>query len=148
VSEANKALVRRYLLEILNHRDTGALDSVVDAEYLDHVAFAGQRPGLDGVKQRVATLLGSLDPQWTVHDLVAERDLVMVRWTLAGTHRGTFLGVPATGRPILFAGIDIYRVTSGKLSEHWNVVDLLEFHRQVGMLAALSIAPLRGGRTA
>lgn len=134
MSEANKALVRRYLLEILNQSDTEAVDSVVGADYLDHVAFAGQRPGLKGVKQRVVTLLGSLDPQWTVHDLVAERDLVMVHWTLAGTHRGTFLGVPATGRPIRFDGIDIYRVRNGRLCEHWNVVDLLEFYRQVGMM--------------
>ncbi|GAC1487053.1 MAG: ester cyclase [Candidatus Limnocylindrales bacterium] len=133
VSEANKALVRRYLLEILNYRDTDALDSAVDADYVDHVAFAGQVPGIAGVRHRVATLLGSLDPQWTVHDLVAERDLVMVRWTLAGTHRGPFLGVNATGRPVSFNGIDIYRVSNGKLVEHWNVVDLLEFYRQVGM---------------
>ena len=132
MSESNKATVRRYLLEILNHRDTEALDSVVDANYLDHVAFAGQRPGREGVRQRVATLLGALNPQWTVHDLVAERDLVVVRWTLAGTHRGIFLGVPATGRSIRIDGIDIYRVRNGKLSEHWNVVDMLEFYRQVG----------------
>lgn len=135
MSEANKAVVRRYLLEILNHRETDLLGSLVDADYLDHVAFPGQAPGLAGVRQRVNTLLGSLDPQWTVHDLVAERDLVMVRWTLAGTHQGTFLGVPATGKPISFNGIDIYRVTDGKLSEHWNVVDMLEFYRQVGMIA-------------
>ena len=108
---------------------------MVDADYLDHVAFAGQAPGIAGVRQRVATLLGSLDPQWTIHDLVGEDDLVMVRWTLTGTHRGTFLGVPATGRPISFNGIDIYRVTSGKLNEHWNVVDMLEFYRQAGMMA-------------
>jgi len=141
MSEASKAIVRRYLLDILNRRDTDALDSVVDADYLDHVAFPGQRPSREGVRQRVATLLHALDPQWTVHDLIAERDLVMVRWTLAGTHRGAFLGVPATGRPILFNGIDIYRVTNGKLSEHWNVVDMLEFYRQVGRQVGMIPGP-------
>ena len=77
-------------------------------------------------------LFEALDPRWTIHDMVAERDIVVIRWSHTGTHRGEFLGVPATGKEFTFRGIDVYRVLAGKLAEHWNVVDALGFLQQVG----------------
>lgn len=130
--EANKAILRRYKVEILNSRDWDALDEVAANDYLDHAAFDGQRPGLDGLKQRVATICEALDPVWTIDDVIAERDVVVLRWHLTGTHRGEFLGVKATGRSFTFRGIDIYRIREGKMAEHWNVVDSYGFLRQVG----------------
>ena len=96
--EANKQVVRRYKVGILNSRDVDALDEIVAADYLDHAAFPGQAPGLEGLKQRVKILFEALDPRWTIHDMVAERDIVVIRWSHTGTHRGEFLGVPATGK--------------------------------------------------
>jgi predicted ester cyclase len=58
----------------------------------------------------------------------------VVRWTNSGTHSGDFLGIPATGRTVSFAGIDIYRVEDGKLAEHWHVVDQLSMLIQLGVV--------------
>lgn len=136
VLEANKQVVRRYKVGILNSRDVDALDEVVAADYLDHAAFPGQAPGLEGLRQRVRLLFAALDPHWTIHDMVAERDLVVIRWSHTGTHRGEFLGIPATGRQFTFRGIDAYSIRAGKMAEHWNVVDALGFLQQVGGVAA------------
>jgi steroid delta-isomerase-like uncharacterized protein len=76
----------------------------------------------------------ALDPQWAIHDAIAEDDLVVLRWSLTGTHRGGFLGIPPTGKTFVFRGIDMYRVQDGKIAEHWNVVDMLGFCQQVGGL--------------
>jgi steroid delta-isomerase-like uncharacterized protein len=130
---ANKAIIRRYKVDILNSRDVDALDDVVAVDYLDHAAFPGQAPGRDGLKQRVTTLFTALDPQWAIHDLIAERDMVVVRWSHTGTHRGEFLGIPATGKTFTVGGIDMYRITGGRMAEHWNVVDMFGFCRQVGV---------------
>jgi steroid delta-isomerase-like uncharacterized protein len=129
---ANKAIIRRYKVDILNSRDVDALDDVVAVDYLDHAAFPGQAPGRDGLKQRVTTLFTALDPQWTIHDLIAEGDMVVVRWSHTGTHRGEFLGIPAKGKAFTLGGIDMYRIAGGRMAEHWNVVDLFGFCRQVG----------------
>jgi steroid delta-isomerase-like uncharacterized protein len=133
-TEANKALLRRYKTDILNTRDIDALDQVAAPGYLDHAAFPGQPPGLEGLKQRAATLFRALDPQWTIHDAIAEDDLVVLRWSLTGTHRGEFLGIPPTGKTFVFRGIDMYRVRNGRIAEHWNVVDMFGFCQQVGTL--------------
>lgn len=133
-TQANKELLRRYKVCILNDRDVGALDQVAAADYVDHAAFPGQAPGLEGLKQRAAILFQALDPQWTIHDAIAEGDTVVLRWSLAGTHRSAFLGIPPSGKPITLRGIDVYRIQEGKITEHWNVVDILDFCQQAGAL--------------
>jgi steroid delta-isomerase-like uncharacterized protein len=130
--EENKAILRRYKVDILNSRDIDALDEVVAVDYLDHAAFPGQAPGLEGLKQRVTTLFQALEPTWTIDDIVAEDDMVVLRWSHIGTHVGEFLGIPPTGKSFTIRGIDMYRVRDGKMAEHWNVVDLYGFCQQVG----------------
>ena len=53
-----------------------------------------------------------------------------------GTHRGEFLGYPATGRPFAMRSIDIWRVERGRFVEHWDELNTLEFFTQVGAVAA------------
>jgi steroid delta-isomerase-like uncharacterized protein len=130
--EENKAILRRYKVDILNSREIDALDEVVAVDYLDHAAFPGQAPGLEGLKQRVTTLFQALEPTWTIDDIVAEDDMVVLRWSHIGTHVGEFLGIPPTGKSFTIRGIDMYRVRDGKMAEHWNVVDLYGFCQQVG----------------
>ena len=137
-TQANKALLRRYKANILNNRDIKALDHVAAADYLDHAAFPGQAPGREGLKQRAATLFQALDPQWTIHDTIAEGDMVVLRWSLAGTHRGAFLGIPPTGKAITLRGIDMYRIQDRKIAEHWNMVDMFGFCQQAGALPSPS----------
>jgi steroid delta-isomerase-like uncharacterized protein len=127
--EANKAVVRRYKTGILNQRDIGALDEVIGTDYLDHSAFPGQERGREGLKRRIATIWEALDPVWTIHEMIAEDDRVVIRWSHSGTHRGEFLGIPPSGKPFTLGGIDIYRVRDGYMVEHWNVVDLLGLYR-------------------
>lgn len=129
--ESNKALLRRYKVDILNRRDLDALDEVAAVDYLDHAALPGQAPGLAGLKYRVAQLWKALDPQWTIDDIIAEGDVVVLRWTHAGRHVGQFMGIPPSGKTFTNHGIDMYRVRDDKMAEHWNVVDLFGFYQQV-----------------
>ena len=129
--EANKALLRRYKTGILNDRDLDALGAVAAVDYLDHAAFPGQAAGLEGLKQRAATLWQALDAHWTIDDIVAENDMVVLRWHLTGRHIGSFAGIAPTGAPCVIRGIDMYRVHDGKMAEHWNVVDIHGFVQQV-----------------
>jgi predicted SnoaL-like aldol condensation-catalyzing enzyme len=92
-------------------------------------------PGREGAIDRFSMITTGLAPHFTVEDLIAEGDRVVVRWTNAGTHVGDFAGIPATGRPFTIAGIDIYRLAGGQLCEHWHVID------QLGMLGQLRLLP-------
>src|SRR5260370_41834907 len=63
------------------------------------------------------------DQKWKVRGLIAEVDLVACRLTCSGTHRGPFLGVPGTNRPFSVEHMHIFRVTDGRIAEHWPVHD-------------------------
>jgi predicted ester cyclase len=132
--EANKAIIRRFKDDVLNGRDVDVLDEIVAEDYLDHAAFPGQEPGRRGVKTRISYLLAALDPRWTAQDFIAEGDLVVARWSLAGTHRGEVLGLQPTGKEFTLNVIEQYRVKDGRMHEHWNVVDMFGLYQQLGLI--------------
>jgi predicted ester cyclase len=124
---------RRFFDEVLNGRRLDLLPEVAVDGYLDHRPLPGQALGIAGLRMRLTTILTSLDPHWTVEDVLADGDRVMVRWTLRGVQRGPFAGIgKATNRPFTITGIDLYRVRGGRLAEHWGEVDRLGLVQQVG----------------
>jgi predicted ester cyclase len=132
--EQNKDIARRIYEEVINKRDLDLVDELVRPDYIEHDPLPGQREGLDGIRDRYRMLIEGLDPHFTIEDVIAEGDRVVVRWTNSGTNVGEFLGAPATNRPFTTAGIDIYRVEGGKLAEHWHVVDVYGQMMQLGQL--------------
>ncbi len=132
----NKEVARRMYEEVFNRRELALIDELATPDYVEHDVLPGQRTGRDGLKDRVQMLIEAFDPQFTIEDLIAEGDRVVVRWTNSGTHVGEFLGIPSTGRSFNIAGIDIYRLEDGKLAEHWHVVDMYGQMVQLGLLPA------------
>ncbi len=132
--EENKALVRRYYTEVLDAGNLGLLDQIAAGGYVEHDPLPGQGEGLEGLRQRVEMLRSAFQPRFTIEDVVAEGDRVVVRWTNRGTHVGEFMGIPPTGRSYSIAGIDVHRVAGGKMAEHWHVVDLFSQMQQLGLL--------------
>jgi predicted ester cyclase len=55
-----------------------------------------------------------------------------VHFTVQGTHRGEFMGMPATGREIMIQGVDIFRLVGDKIAEQWVVMDVLGLMQQLG----------------
>jgi len=127
-------LVRRFYEDVLVGGDLVALDELATSDYEEHDPLPGQGDGLQGLKDRVSTLREGLDPRFTIEDVISEGDRLVVRWTNSGTHVGDFLGIPATNKSFSVAGMDIYRVSEGKLAEHWHVVDQLSMLQQLGLI--------------
>ena len=138
---ANKALARRVFEEVLNARNMAALDQLAAADYEEHNPLPGQRTGLDGLRDRYTMVLNGLDPLFTIEDVIAEGDRVVLRWTNSGTHVAEFLGMPPTGKSFTIGGIEIWRVKDGKLAEHWDMVDVFGQLQQLGLLPQPEGAP-------
>lgn len=134
--EGNKEIARRYYDQVLNEGDLDVLEELADPDYNEHDPLPGQGTGLEGLRDRVRMLRGGLSSRYTIEDLVAEGDRVVVRWTNTGTHKGEFLGAPPTGGDFSIAGIDVIRFRDDKMAEHWHVVDQLGLLQQLGLLPA------------
>ena len=130
----NKALVRRFLEEVINGGNTTLLAELATADHVRH-APDGDLYGREGIRIDVAAWrAGFPDLRLVVEDLIAEGDRVAYRYRLYGTHAGPFLAVPATGRAVVVAGFGIDRVADGRLAESWVCFDALDLLRQLGAL--------------
>jgi len=76
------------------------------------------------------------DAHITIESCIGEGDRTSTTWTLTGTHRGPFNGIPATGRKIRFAGIEVNRFVDGRIAEHCAQFDLAGLLVQLGALPA------------
>ena len=133
-TDANKQVVRRFYEEVLNSGNSGLLNDLAVEDYAEHDMLPGQGMGLAGLGDRVTMLKTALDPRFTIEDIIAEGDKVVVRWTNSGSHVGNFLGIPPTGKNFTIAGIDIYRMKDDRMAEHWHVIDQLALLHQLGLI--------------
>jgi steroid delta-isomerase-like uncharacterized protein len=86
-------------------------------------------------QRMVATIRAAIpDIHITIEDQIAEGDRVATRWTLTGTHQGTLMGVPATGKQGTVTGLDISHLANGQVVEDWSEWDRLGFLRQLGLM--------------
>ncbi len=91
-------------------------------------------PGPDGVIELVAALRRVFpDGTVAVDDVVAQGDLVAVRFTARGTQRGEILGAEATGRAVAVTGVAVHRVAYRQIVETWVSWDTYGLAQQVGL---------------
>ena len=76
------------------------------------------------------------DSQISVESCIAEGDKVVLRWVLSGTHQGEFQGIPATGRPVKFVGIEVNRSVDGKIVDHHCNLDNIALLQRLGAMPA------------
>jgi steroid delta-isomerase-like uncharacterized protein len=130
---ANEAIVRRLIEEVFNRGETGALAEVVAVDHVGHGPF-GDHYGPDGIRLTVTEYRVAFpDLQVTIEDLVAAGDRVARRFTVRGTHAGSFIGIPPTGRAVTVTGIAIDRFAGGRVAESWISIDTLNLLRQLGV---------------
>ena len=129
----NKALVRRFVEQVLAGGDLGALNALAAPGCVDHAAPPGQTPCLEAIAHFVVLWCAAFpDLRITIEDLLGEGDRVAVRSTLRGTHRGEFFGLPATDRRVTVTMIELYRLASGQIVERRPVLDTLGLLHQLG----------------
>lgn len=134
MSAANKDLVARLHTAVLDTGDLAPIDELIHPDYLNHDAAPGTPRGRAGFRHTVELLRGGFpDLRFVIEDLVAEDDRVAVRCLFEGTHDGTFLGMPPTGRRVCTQHIHIYRIQDDMVAEHWACRDDINGLRQLGV---------------
>ena len=124
-------------VQMLNTHDADLVDAFIASDYRNHNAFVDD--GREANRQFWSAFFTALpDLTATMEDLVISGDRVVGRFVYRGTHRGEFMGIPASGRPVEMRSIDIWRVADGLFVEHWDELNTLEFFQQLGALPQLA----------
>jgi steroid delta-isomerase-like uncharacterized protein len=139
-TEENKSLVSRFFEEGPSKGNMSAANELLAENFTLHVPLPAA-PGIQGISDVVTACRAAFEHlSVTVEDMVAEGDKVAARFTARGVHKGEFMGLPPTGKPITMTGIEIFRIENDKIVELWGEANLL------GLMMQLGIIPAFGGR--
>jgi steroid delta-isomerase-like uncharacterized protein len=135
--EASKRVMSRFT-EFINSASAELAAELISPEAIFYVpGRAEPMRGPDGYLAIIQMMRGGFpDIQWTLEETVAEGDKVAARFTMRGTHHGTFLGVPPTGKTITVQAMNIYRLSGGQFIEERGQPDLLSLLQQIGAVPA------------
>ena len=121
LEETNKAVVRRYIEEVINQNKVEVIDELFAPE----------------MREQVRSYLPAGGPFPDAHeeikDIVAEGNTVMVRWNFKATHLGTYLEIPATGKSIEMIGFAVYYLENGQIVDDLMLMSNYGALKQMGV---------------
>ena len=139
-TDRTESLIYRIFDQAFNQGNLSVVDELLSPDHLAHNTFGGAPNGPGGLKWLIAMFHSAFpDLHCTVEDEIREGDQFAARWTLRGTHRGSFLDTPATGRPVEAQGIIFGRTENGRIAEDWTLFDQMGVLQQLGL-----VPPTRG----
>jgi steroid delta-isomerase-like uncharacterized protein len=131
MSNPNAELARHFLTTV-DRNDWDELRGILNDDYI--MEFPGQ-PDLDKeafVQFCVGWYAAFPDLTHNIQETVCEDDRVAIRIVVRGTHRGEFMGLPATGRTIAMNSLGIATVREGRVSKLWALPDVMGMMQQLG----------------
>jgi steroid delta-isomerase-like uncharacterized protein len=119
--------------EAINTGNLEIMNDLVAADCIENDPAPGQVSGPQGyIDLFTAMRVAFPDMKVEVEQLVADDENVAFAYTLTGTHKGDFNGIPATGKKIKARGLQISKFKDGKMVERWGSSDELGILKQIG----------------
>lgn len=129
--EANKALVRRYIGEVLSANNLEKLDEMLGPDFKDSTPGVKVKETGPDVIRAAQSRIRFVFPtvEYKIEDMIAEGDKVLARYTVKATTHAEE-GAPAQNVEI--AGMTLFRIAEGRIREVWILNDQVELYRQLG----------------
>lgn len=135
MARENAEIVRNFVNEVITRGNIEAAGQYVWEDVIEQVPLPGQGPGLDGLKDILRAMRsGFPDIVFSIQEQISENDKVASRFEWSGTHKGEFLGIPATGRSVRVWGIVIDRLEDGRIKDTRIIMDTVGLLGQLGVL--------------
>jgi len=131
--------LKSFAQTIIDTWNTKVDEKIIQLYSLDYVGedLTGgkKRSGSGGVKDWLDRVLHAFpNIHYTLTDYVESGDRLVLHWLAEGNHHGSFLKIPASGKPVKINGISILKIENGKISEGKLFWDLAGVLRQIGLL--------------
>ena len=132
------AATLRRLYDLLNAGNIDGFGELLSDDFVEHEETPGLAPTKEGVKTFFRMYRAAFpDLHMHAEDVLSSGDKAVARVRATGTHRGEFMGMPATGKRVDVQLIDIMRFgDDGLVREHWGVIDAMAMMQQLGVVPA------------
>lgn len=135
MAQDNATIVRRFVDEVITQGDIDSASQFVWEDVVELVPLPGQGPGLQGLKDVLRGMRSAFpDLIFSLQEQISEGEKVASRFEWTGTHKGPFLGVPATGRSVRVWGIVIDRLEAGRIKDTRLIMDVFGLMMQLGVI--------------
>jgi len=116
---------------VINGHDANAVDRLFDQSYRQHTPMARNQPAKAFKGFAMAMFKAFPDVKATYTPMVAQGDRITFTGVVSGTHKGSFFGMPATGKRIRWTEMHIFKVRAGRVVEHWVQADMFGIVQQI-----------------
>ncbi|WP_110513062.1 ester cyclase [Herpetosiphon llansteffanensis] len=125
----NRQIVHQFIEQCWNQKNLNSIEQLLSNDYVDHAYQPANQAGLIAILEQ----LGRSFPDHQQHILqtVAEADRVVVQLRFRATHLGEFRGIASTGQTVDVAVYRMYRLTQGRIAEHWALFDTAGLFQQL-----------------
>jgi steroid delta-isomerase-like uncharacterized protein len=135
-----EAIARAYFAAF-NAGNVAALNALLAPDFRHEGAVVPVQDRALHVQRMQAVREGFPDGVYSIEWLLVDGDMAAVRHTFRGTHRGTYTGVAATGRPVAVGAFHVFRIACGQIAENWNAGDAIGLFRQIGAMPGPATTP-------
>jgi steroid delta-isomerase-like uncharacterized protein len=135
-----KKVINKFVEELWNERRLDVADEIFAADCVTHQLRSGDPDeaiarGPQAIKEHVASWIASFpDLRFNIEQMLAEDDRVATQLLAEGTHKGAWLGIPATSKKLRIRIFTIHRVVQGQMVEDWVIMESLGVLQQLGIV--------------
>ena len=127
-----KEVVEGFWDKVWLHADVEGASAHVTDDVVFHL-FGSTATGVEAWKESAKGYFAAFpDFRAPIDFVIADRDMLAVRWTGEGTHQGELRGIAPTGEKVKITGVAIFRVDGDKIAEVWSQPDQLGMLQQIG----------------
>lgn len=137
-NEENKKTARKFF-ELFQKGDVKGVEALWGNGYKLHFPGSPNTLSPEQSKKNLQEYIEAFpDKVFNIEDQVAEGDTVVTRFTVKGTHKGSFQGVAPTGKKLNSSGIAVHRISNGKIVEEWANFDQMGMMQQIGAIPEMA----------
>lgn len=128
-------LVRRFYEEVVNTGNVDLIERFIAPKYVEVSDGKRHAIGVEGAKAHILGVRQTYpDLRIEIERQISEGEWVVTCITARGTHKGSWLGIKPTGKPVVFTGVNIDRVVDGRIVEHGGAANMLGPLLEIGAI--------------
>lgn len=131
----NKTIIRQYVERIENTGDVSNIRDFISEDYTE--VYEGERYPI-GIQGAIDHILGIRrvfpDLNLTIENQISEGEWVVTVYSVTGTFEDEWFDMKPTGKSITFTGVNVDRISDGKIIEHGGAANLFDPLLKAGVI--------------